>query len=110
MPSDAPSARDASFIADPAPARRGGTADMIAAVIGDIVSAMPVTSNNIDASTCGQPVCVVSNRNNNRPTVTGPSPNATTPFAPYRALRGGVTGAPLTSTGPPGRDRSAPPA
>ena len=32
-----------SFIADPAPARRGGTADMIEAVMGEIDSAMPPT-------------------------------------------------------------------
>ena len=43
-PSAAPSSRVASFIAEPAPARRGGTADMIAAVIGDMASAMPDTS------------------------------------------------------------------
>ena len=48
MPSAAPSSRVASFIAEPAPARRGGTADMIDAVIGDIESAMPVVSG-IDA-------------------------------------------------------------
>src|SRR5438105_1731903 len=40
-PRAAPSSRVASFIAEPAPARRGGTADMIAAVIGDMVSAIP---------------------------------------------------------------------
>src|SRR5579862_9245104 len=44
MPSAAPSSRVASFIADPAPARRAGTAIMIDAVIGDIVIAMPVVS------------------------------------------------------------------
>ena len=43
-PSAAPSSRVASFIADPAPARRCGTADMIAAVIGDIDMAMPDVS------------------------------------------------------------------
>ena len=36
MPSAAPSSRVASFIAEPAPARRAGTAAMIDAVIGDI--------------------------------------------------------------------------
>ena len=41
MPKAAPSSRVASFMADPAPARRAGTADMIDAVIGDIDSAMP---------------------------------------------------------------------
>ena len=41
MPRAAPSSRVASFMAEPAPARRDGTADMIAAVIGDIASAMP---------------------------------------------------------------------
>ena len=44
MPSAAPSSRVASFIAEPAPARRAGTAAMIDAVIGDIESAMPVVS------------------------------------------------------------------
>ena len=43
----------ASFIAEPAPARRGGTADMIAAVIGDIVSAMPATSRSMLTSSRG---------------------------------------------------------
>ena len=46
-PSAAPSSRVASFIADPAPARRCGTADMIAAVIGDIDMAMPAVSVKI---------------------------------------------------------------
>ena len=50
-PRAAPSSRVASFMADPAPARRAGTADMIAAVIGDIVSAMPVTSGIRQTST-----------------------------------------------------------
>ena len=40
-PSAAPSSRVASFIAEPMPARRAGTADMIDAVDGDIASAMP---------------------------------------------------------------------
>ena len=44
MPSAAPSSRVASFIAEPAPARRAGTAAMIDAVIGDIVSAIPTVS------------------------------------------------------------------
>ncbi len=43
-PSAAPSSRVASFIAEPAPARRAGTAAMIAAVIGDIDIAIPDTS------------------------------------------------------------------
>ena len=43
-PKAAPSSRVASFMADPAPARLEGTADMIAAVIGDIVNANPTTS------------------------------------------------------------------
>ena len=49
MPSAAPSSRVASFIAEPAPARLSGTADMIDAVIGDIDSAMPIMSG-INAS------------------------------------------------------------
>ena len=40
-PSAAPSSRVASFIAEPVPARRAGTADMIEAVDGDIAIAMP---------------------------------------------------------------------
>ena len=40
-PRAAPNSRVASFMAEPMPARRAGTADMIDAVIGDIASAMP---------------------------------------------------------------------
>src|SRR6476620_690848 len=40
-PRAAPSSRVASLLADPALARRWGTADMIAAVIGDIDVAIP---------------------------------------------------------------------
>ena len=43
--------RVASFIADPAPARRAGTADMIDAVIGDMVSAIPEMKGRSPAST-----------------------------------------------------------
>ena len=43
-PSAAPSSRVASFMAEPAPARRAGTAAMIAEVMGDIDIAMPETS------------------------------------------------------------------
>jgi hypothetical protein len=52
-PRAAPSSRVASFMADPAPARRGGTADMIAAVIGDIVNAIPDTRNSMQHNTYG---------------------------------------------------------
>ena len=51
MPSAAPSSRVASLVADPAPARRGGTADMIDAVIGDIASAIPAMSRKRHTST-----------------------------------------------------------
>ena len=67
MPSAAPSSRVASFIAEPAPARRAGTADMIDAVIGDIESAIPLTSGTIDMRTYQYGVCGVSPRNINRP-------------------------------------------
>src|SRR3954451_3923848 len=40
-PSAAPSSREALFMAEPAPARRVGTDDMMAAVIGDIARDMP---------------------------------------------------------------------
>ena len=59
MPSAAPSSRVASFIAEPAPARRGGTADMIDAVIGDIDSAMPVVSGMTHSTTYAYGVCDV---------------------------------------------------
>ena len=35
-------------MAEPAPARRAGTADMIDAVIGDIDKAMPLTSGTME--------------------------------------------------------------
>ena len=40
-----------SFMADPAPALRGGTADMMEAVMGDIDSAIPVTRGRIESRT-----------------------------------------------------------
>src|SRR3954471_18891256 len=51
IPSAAPSSRVASFMADPAPARRAGTAIMIDAVIGDIVIAIPVVSGTTQSTT-----------------------------------------------------------
>src|SRR3954451_1433017 len=50
-PSAAPSSRVQSFIADPVPARRAGTADMIDAVMGDIAMAMPLVSGTMQANT-----------------------------------------------------------
>src|SRR3954467_15685976 len=50
-PSAAPSSRVQSFMADPVPARRAGTADMIDAVIGDIAIAMPLVSGTMQANT-----------------------------------------------------------
>src|SRR5438309_850 len=50
-PRAAPSSRVVSFIAEPAPARRGGTADMIEAVMGEIDSAMPPTIGTRHATT-----------------------------------------------------------
>src|SRR4051794_16077185 len=50
-PSAAPSSRVQSFIADPVPARRAGTADMIDAVMGDIAIAMPLVSGTMQANT-----------------------------------------------------------
>ena len=38
-------------MADPAPALRGGTADMMEAVMGDIDNAIPVTRGTIDSRT-----------------------------------------------------------
>src|SRR5690242_20017031 len=107
MPSAAPSSRVASFIAEPAPARRAGTADMIEAVMGDIDSAMPVTSGTIEISTYQYGVCGVNARNINSPPATEIIPAATTRFAPKRALRRGVIGDTRIMIGAIGSKRSA---
>jgi len=46
-----------SFIAEPAPARRAGTADMIDAVMGDIDIAIPLTRKAIDNRMYQYDVC-----------------------------------------------------
>src|SRR5689334_16448019 len=108
-PSAAPSSRDASFVAEPAPARRGGTADMIDAVIGDIASAMPHVNGMIERRMYQYGVCGVSSRNISSPIATLAMPPATTRFAPNRALRRGVAGDTRIITGAIGRNRSAAP-
>src|SRR5262245_56310872 len=107
MPSAAPSSRVASFIAEPAPARLAGTADMIDAVIGDIDNAIPLTSGTIDSSTYQYGVCGVSSRKSAMPTAIPSMPDATTRFAPYLALRRGVSGETRIMIGAIGSKRSA---
>src|SRR5690242_4442947 len=109
MPSAAPSSRDASFIADPAPARRAGTADMIDAVIGDIDSAMPLTAGMSDANTYRYGVWGVSSRNISSPNAIEHMPAATTRFAPKRADSLGVSGETRIMIGAIGSSRSAAP-
>ena len=91
-PSAAPSSRVASFIAEPAPARRGGTADMIAAVIGDIASAMPLTSGHDRHEDV--PVRRVGVERAEHQEADGDQhiPADTTRLAPKRALSRGVSG------------------
>src|SRR5213596_3213115 len=91
-PSAAPSSRVASFMAEPAPARRGGTADMIAAVIGDIVSAMPIMSSATHNSTYQYDVLTVSCANEKKPHATRLIPVATVRLAPRRLMMRGVIG------------------
>ena len=99
----------ASFIADPAPARRGGTADMIDAVIGDIVSAMPrmngmkAEEHVRDSGVGPRPM------NIERPTATPSMPTATRRWAPKRAASRGVRGATISMIGDMGSVRRAAP-
>src|SRR5260370_23237640 len=77
MPNAAPSSRVASFMAEPAPARRGGTADMIWAVMGDIANAMPEIRNTKQRNTKTYDVGSDSSRNS-----TNPMPTNTTAAHP----------------------------
>src|SRR6478735_3843491 len=109
MPRAAPSSRDASFMAEPAPARRAGTADMIAAVIGDMARAMPDTSGMMLTSTYQYGVESSRPRNSSIPTPTEHMPAATVRLAPNRALSRGVSGATTIMIGAIGSSRSAEP-
>jgi hypothetical protein len=86
MPRAAPNSRVASFIAEPAPARRSGTDIMIDAVIGDIASAIPVVSGITQSTTYAYAVFASSPRNNMNPSAMLHMPNATVRCAPKRAL------------------------
>src|SRR5436305_4056759 len=108
-PSAAPSSRVASFIADPAPARRGGTADMIAAVMGDIVSAIPETRKIRQNSTYGYDVPTSIRENDRNPNATNAIPVPTVLFEPMRATIRGVIGDTMIMIGAMGRKRTAVP-
>jgi hypothetical protein len=108
-PNAAPSSRVASFIAEPAPARRAGTADMIAAVIGDIESAMPETSGIRLIRMNQYGVCNPMWKKRSRPPAMHSIPNATVRFAPKRAVRRGVSGDTMIMIGAIGSRRSAAP-
>src|SRR5689334_6436962 len=94
-------------MAEPAPARREGTADMIAAVIGDMARAMPATSGKIDPSTYQYDVVALRPRRAKSPTATSARPKATVRLAPKRALSLGVIGATMIMIGAIGRKRIA---
>ena len=102
-----PSSRVASFIAEPAPARRAGTADMIAAVMGDIDNAMPPISGTIARAMYQYGVCGVRKRYMNRPRATELMPIETTRLTPKRALRRGVIVETRIMIGAIGSSRSA---
>ena len=76
MPSAAPSSRVASFIAEPAPARLSGTADMIDDVIGDIDSDTPVISGVRQSQQYQNGVSMPSCVNSPNPSAIRHMPNA----------------------------------
>src|SRR5436190_6407136 len=80
-------------MAEPAPARDGGTADMIDAVMGDIESAMPVVRGTTHNTTYAYAVCVDKPVNSNSPVAMQSIPTPTVRCAPNRALSRGVSGA-----------------
>src|SRR6185369_6477852 len=108
-PSAAPSSRVASFIADPAPARRGGTTDMIAAVIGEIVIAMPEIRTSMHTSTYKYDVSTLRSVNERNPIDTRLIPSPTVRLTPMRPAILGVIGATMSITGAIGRKRNAEP-
>ena len=107
MPKAAPSSRVASFMADPAPARRAGTADMIDAVIGDIDSAIPEVRGTTQITTMAYDECGVRRLNIARPVAIDNMPHVTVRCAPKRALRRGVNGATTNMISAMGSRRSA---
>ena len=80
---------------------------MIAAVIGDIVIAIPTTSGTRQTRMYRYEVWRPTPRNNSRPPATRPIPNATARFAPKRAVMRGVSGATMIMIGAIGSSRSA---
>src|SRR6202007_1062299 len=93
IPSAAPSSRVASFIAEPAPARRAGTAAMIDAVIGDLVSAIPPVSGTKQTTMNEYGLWTPSTASRQNESEMLNIPNATVRCAPKRALSRGVRGA-----------------
>src|SRR5436189_5321801 len=78
---------------EPAPARRAGTADMIDAVIGDMVNEIPIMKRQKPPIICRYDVVASSHRKLNIPSADSPMPMATVRLAPMRALIRGVCGA-----------------
>ena len=83
-PNAAPSSRVASFMAEPMPARRGGTADMIEPVIGDIDSAIPLENGMKHRMMYQYGVCGVSPLSKRSPVARLSIPNDTVRCAPNR--------------------------
>ena len=110
-PSAAPSSRVASFMAEPAPARRAGTADMIDAVIGDMASAMPATSGTNAHAGCTQyDVSTPRPRNSEQPDGdAAPSRRRRRGWRRSARQSRGVSGATTIMIGAIGRKRSAAP-
>ena len=107
-PRAAPSSREASFMAEPAPARRVGTDDMMAAVIGDMASDMPAAMRR-DADQhveVGRVHAEAPEHEQARPRCST-MPAATTRLEPNRALNRGVIGATTIMMGASGSSRTA---
>ena len=90
MPRAAPSSRVASFIAEPIPARRAGTADMIDAVDGDIASAMPHENGTKQQMMNQYSVCNPRRESSSSPHPSDTIPAATVRLAPKRFVMRGV--------------------
>ena len=90
MPRAAPSSRVASFIAEPIPARRAGTADMIDAVDGDIASAMPHENGTKQQMMNQYSVSIARRDSSSIPTPSETIPAATVRLTAKRLVMRGV--------------------
>ena len=94
-------------MAEPAPARRGGTADMMAAVIGDIDAAIPQVIGKSATRASHELESTPRMRSRAKPEAISSIPAATTRLAPNRALSHGVDGATMSMIGAIGSRRMA---